>query len=458
MKFVPHDYQQRAMDRIINEPNVGLWLDMGLGKTVTTLFALKELRFSRFQIGKTLIVAPKKVSEATWQNELKKWDGLEMFTVSTILGPERHRRASVEDDADIYVINRDNIPWLEDNYGKTWKFDCVVLDESSSFKNPKAQRFRSLKRVRSKISRIIELTGTPAARDYMDLWSQIYLLDAGKRLGRTLTSYRDSFFRPDKRNGSIIYSYKLRNGADAEITNALSDICFSMRASDYLELPGMIVHDVVVELDCKARKAYENLEKDYVLQLPDDTVVDAASAAVLRNKLLQVSSGVVYDEQHGKNFIHDCKLEAFRELVEQINAPVLVFYGFRNILPCIEYEMAKIKKKCVFYEGPKDADMWNKGQIDVLVAHPASCAYGLNLQFGGNHIVWYGLTDSLELYLQANARLHRQGQTKPVFVHRLYCSNTADMDVMSGLEAKDRRQEVLLEAMKERIERIKRGE
>lgn len=455
MRFQPHAYQQRAIDHILNEPYVGLFMDMGLGKTVTTLFAIKALRYEMFQIHKVLVIAPKKVAEATWQSEIEKWDGLDMLKVSTILGSAKEREVAATTPADVYIINRDNVQWLAEFFKKKWPYDMVVLDESSSFKNHRAKRFRALKTVRGRINRIVELTGTPAARDYMDLWAQLYLLDAGQRLGYTITQYRDNFFRPDKRNGSVVFSYKLRPGAGEVITDAISDICFSMKAKDYLTLPDMIVNDVPVQLSEDAMKKYKQLQRDYVLALPDDKAIDAGTAAVLRNKLLQVASGSVYDELGDSQFIHDCKLEALSELIEQINEPVLLFYSFKHSIPYIENEMHKMKKSVRMYEGPQDAKDWNEGKIDVLIAHPASCAYGLNLQFGGHHIVWFGLTDSLELYLQANARLHRQGQEKPVFVHRLLCNDTADMMVKAGLEAKDRAQEELLERMKLLIAEVK---
>lgn len=455
-QFVPHEYQQRAIQQILDLPRVGVFMDMGLGKTVTTLTAIKILRYERFQIHAVLVVAPLKVAEATWQCEIKKWEGLDILTYSSILGTPEERRRAVRKKADIYVINRDNFSWLVDELGNKWFFDMVVLDESSSFKNPKAIRFKKLRRVRKRINRIVELTGTPAARDYMDLWSQLFLLDGGQRLGRTLTQYRDVFFRPDKRNGNIVYSYKLRQESEELIQKLIGDICFSMKAKDYLTLPERIIQDVPVVLDKDARKQYEKLQAEYVLSLSEDQVIDASTAAVLRNKLLQVAGGSVYDDQKNSIILHSCKVNALLELIEQINSPVLLFYSYRHSLSVIEEELTKLGFNWAEYKTQNEADSWNERKLDVLIAHPASCAYGLNLQHGGHHIIWFGLTDSLELYQQANARLHRQGQNHPVIIHRLICQDTADEDVIAGLESKDRIQEILLERMKLRVDKIRK--
>lgn len=455
MMFKPHKYQQYFMYRIVNTPKLAGWLDMGLGKTVSTLTAVNELMYRMFVVRKVLVIAPKKVSEATWQDEGQKWDHLKHLRFSTVLGTERQRLAALYQQADIYVINRDNVQWLVDTLGNEWFFDMVILDEASSFKNHQAKRFRKLKMVLPRITRIVELTGTPAPRDLMDLWAQIYLLDQGQRLGKTISAYREQWFLPDKRNVTTIFSYKPQEGSDSAIRQRLSDIVVSMKAEDYLELPDCVEHDIPVVLDKKARKCYDDMEKKMVLEMVDQ-VIDASTAAVLRIKLLQIAAGAVYDDSRQVAFVHDCKLEALMELLESLNGQnALVFYGFKHDRDRIMDVLKKDKVIVREFKGPQDQADWNAGKIQVLLAHPASCAYGLNLQQGGNNIIWYCLTDSLELYQQANARLHRQGQTKPVIVHRLLVKDSADYDVAAGLAAKDKCQETLLQAMKARIDKWK---
>lgn len=457
MEFKPHRYQQYAISRVIDTPKLALWLDMGLGKTVSTLTAINDLIYNRFAVRRVLVIAPKKVAEATWQDEMQKWDHLKHLRFSTVLGTERQRMAALYRAADVYVINRDNVQWLVDVLGNEWFFDMVVLDEASSFKNHQSKRFRKLKTVLSRISRLVELTGTPAPRDLMDLWAQIYLLDQGQRLGKTISAYREQWFSPDKRNRSTIFSYKADEGAEEAIKQRLSDICISMKAEDYLELPDCIVRDVPVVLDNSAQKWYDEMEKKMVLELMGQ-VIDAGTAAVLRMKLLQVAAGAVYDEDRRVAKVHDCKLEAFMELVESLNGNhALVFYAYKHDRDRIMEALRREKVNAREFKGPEDQEAWNNGQVDVLLAHPASCAYGLNLQRGGHNIVWFGLTDSLELYQQANARLHRQGQGHPVIVHRLLVKGTVDEDVAAGLEAKDQCQEMLLQAMKARIDKWRGG-
>lgn len=426
-----------------------------MGKTVSTLTAVNELMYRMFVVRKVLVIAPKKVSEATWQDEGQKWDHLKHLRFSTVLGTERQRLAALYQQADIYVINRDNVQWLVDTLGNEWFFDMVILDEASSFKNHQAKRFRKLKTVLPRITRIVELTGTPAPRDLLDLWAQIYLLDQGQRLGKTISAYREQWFLPDKRNATTIFSYKPQEGSDSAIKQRLSDIVVSMKAEDYLELPDCVEHDIPVVLDKKARKCYDDMEKKMVLEMVDQ-VIDASTAAVLRIKLLQIAAGAVYDDSRQVAFVHDCKLEALMELLESLNGQnALVFYGFKHDRDRIMDALKKEKVIVREFKGPQDQADWNAGKIQVLLAHPASCAYGLNLQQGGNNIIWYCLTDSLELYQQANARLHRQGQTKPVIVHRLLVKDSADYDVAAGLAAKDKCQETLLQAMKARIDKWK---
>lgn len=455
MKFLPHNYQQYCIDRILSDSALGLFLDMGLGKTVITLTAIQELRFHRFAVCRVLVIAPKKVAEATWSKEAAKWDHLKTLRISTVLGSATKRIRALNTPADIYIINRENVPWLVDQYRNDWPFDMVVLDESSSFKNWRAKRFRALKLVRSRIQRLIELTGTPAPNGLMDLWAQIYLLDGGQRLGKTIGQYRERFFDPDKRSRDQIFSYAPKDGADSTINQAISDLCVSMKAADYLELPDCISEEMPVVLNVTAKKAYERLEKEMLLQV-DDSTIDAGSAAVLTGKLLQLCDGAVYDDGGQAVEIHNCKLEAFMELVEMLHgAHALVFYNFQHDRERLKKALSKTGLRVRVYGGAQDDLDWNAGKIDILLAHPASCAYGLNLQDGGHHVIWFGLTWSLELYQQANKRLHRQGQKHPVVVHHLVVQGGVDEDVMSALQDKGDTQEALMQALKARIEKVR---
>lgn len=455
MKFQPHPYQQYCIQRLITDCALGLFLDMGLGKTVSTLTAIADLIYNRFQVCKVLVIAPKKVAEATWSKEVEKWDHLQMLRVSTVLGSAAKRIRALATPADLYVINRENISWLVDYYRNDWPFDMVVLDESSSFKNPQAKRFKALKLVRSRIKRIVELTGTPAPNGLMDLWAQIYLLDGGARLGKTITGYRERYFQPDARNAQQVFSYKPKKTADQTVHGLISDICISMKAEDYLQLPDLVSVTVPVKLAPAAQKAYDRMEKEMLLEIDDETI-DAGSAAVLSNKLLQLCNGAIYDTMHGIHVVHDCKLTAFLELMEGLaGKPALVFYAFQHDRDRILSALAGSGLRVRQYGKPQDADDWNAGKIDILLAHPASTAYGLNLQQGGNHVIWYGLTWSLELYQQANKRLHRQGQTEKVIVHNLIVENGMDVDVMQALEGKADTQDALMHALKARIAKVK---
>ena len=437
-----------------------------MSKTVITLTALRDLKFNRWAVSKCLVIAPKKVAEATWCRETVKWSHLADLRVVTVLGSERERLAALAQNADIYVINRDNVAWLVKQVGLRWPFDCVVLDESSSFKNPKAQRFKALKAVRPKIRRLIELTGTPAPHGLTDLWSQIYLLDGGKRLGRTLSLYRDLYFLPDKRNGYQVWSYKLKPGADKVIFAELADICLSMKAADYLTLPDCITEEIPVKLDREAQKTYDTLERVQLLKLSEDDWVTAGTAGVLTGKLLQLCNGAVYDEEGEAHELHTCKIEAFLETLEQINEPVLVFYQFQHDRDRLLKALADLNAKrgkdgklhVRVYADARDEDDWNAGRIDVLMAHPASCGYGLNLQQGGHHIIWFGLTWNLEHFQQANKRLHRQGQERPVFVHILTVEGGMDEDVIKSLTGKERVQDALLTALKAKWTKARGGD
>ena len=454
--YNPYPYQKYAQEAIIEHPAIGLFLDMGLGKTVITLSALRELKFDRWAVNKVLIIAPKKVAEDTWQTEAKKWQHLQGLRIAGVLGTATQREEALASAADIYVINRENTQWLVGQYKPgEWPFDTVVLDESSSFKNHQAKRFRALRTVRPRINRIIELTGTPNPHGLMDLWSQLFLLDGGKRLGRTISVYRDMYFTPDKRSRTTIFSYAPRDGAEEQIHKQIADICISMKAADYLDLPDLIYEDIPVVLDDKAARAYRKLEREAVLEVDEDTIT-ANNAAALSNKLLQLCNGAVYDENHEVVPVHDCKLEAFMEAVEGLNGQhALVCYSFIHDKERLLAALSKTGLRVRVYAGAQDKDDWNAGKIDLLLVHPASCGYGLNLQEGGHHIIWFGLTWNLEEYQQTNKRLHRQGQEHPVIVHHLIVKGGRDEDVIRSLESKDDVQESLLQSLKVRIKEAK---
>lgn len=457
--YNPWPYQEFAENKILDLPNLGLFLDMGMGKTVVTLSALYELKYHRFAIHKALVIAPKKVAEDTWASESAKWDHLGLLRVSLVLGTAKQRVDALNAPADVYVIGRDNTQWLVSYYGFKWPFDTVVLDESSSFKNHQAKRFKALRTVRPKIHRMIELTGTPAPHGLIDLWAQIYLLDGGQRLGRTISVYRDMYFEPDKRNRTTIFSYKLKPGAEAAIYAAISDITFSLRAEDYLTLPPIMYQTIPVVLDAKAQRDYDRLERDMILELiEDDAVITADTAGVLTGKLLQLCNGAVYDRDGVAQIVHNAKIEAFTETVESLNGEhALVFYAYKHDLSRLQAALKGTGLRVRTYTGSDDAAAWNAGEVDILLAHPASCCYGLNLQWGGRHIIWFGLTWALEQYQQANARLHRQGQEKPVMIHHLVVKGGMDEDVMASLDTKDKDQTQLLAALRARIEKAKEG-
>lgn len=455
MIYKPYPYQQYCAARIVADAAVGLFLDMGLGKTVITLDAINTLRYDRWAVQRVLIIAPKKVAEGTWAKEAQKWEHLRHLRVSVVMGSQQKRLRALATPADVYVINRDNVAWLVDYFKNAWPFDMVVLDESSSFKNSQSKRFKALKLVRSRINRLVELTGTPASNGLIDLWAQIYLLDGGARLGRTLGQYRERFFDPDKRSRTQIFSYTPKDGSMEYIQQAIGDICVSMKAEDYLSLPDQIFDDVPVVLNDKARKAYRQLERDLLLEL-DEGQITATSAGVLTGKLLQLCNGAVYDSEKRPLTIHSCKVEAFMEVLEQLNGQhCLVFYNFQHDRDRLLEALAPLGLRVRVYQNAEDEDAWNAGEIDVLLAHPASCAYGLNLQNGGHHIVWFGLTWSLEQYEQANKRLHRQGQRHPVIVHHLVVQGGMDEDVIESLRAKGDTQEALMDALKARIKKAR---
>lgn len=458
MIFQPHPYQAYCIERLLTDTALGLYLDMGLGKTVITLTAIADLEYNRFQVSRALVIAPKKVAEATWQREASKWDHLRHLRFSTILGSEAKRIRALNTPADVWVINRENIPWLVEYCRNAWPFDMVVIDESSSFKNHKAKRFKALTWVRKYILRIVELTGTPAPNGLLDLWAQIYLLDGGQRLGKRITQFRERYFDPDQRGRDMVYSYKPKDGAGHVIRQLIGDICVSMKAEDYITLPDCTYDDIPVVLDARAKQAYARLEREMLLQV-DESTIDAGSAAVLTNKLLQLCNGAVYDEQRHAVEIHRCKIDAFLETVEALGGQsVLVFYNFQHDLERIEAALSGSGLRVRRLTGPDEEAAWNNREIDILLAHPASCAYGLNLQQGGNHVIWFGLNWSLELYQQANKRLHRQGQASKVIVHHLVVTGGVDEDVIAALNDKCTTQDRLMQALKARIERAKGDE
>ena len=458
MIFKPHAYQRHCIDRIIETKKLGLFLDMGLGKTVTTLTAIKELKYNRFQVRKVLVIAPKKVAEGTWTREAAKWDHTNMLRVSPVLGSQAKRIRALNTPADLYIINRENVVWLVDYYRNSWPFDMVIVDESSSFKSHSAKRFKALASVGDHIDRLVELTGTPSPNGLADLWSQVYLLDSGERLGKRYTHFRERYFQPDKRGADgMIYSYEAKPGTESAILEKISDICVSMKAEDYLQLPDVTYHEIPVVLDPKALNAYTELERKMILELPEDeSDISVTSAAALSNKLLQLANGAVYDEDRTGHEIHGCKIEAFLELIESLQGkPALVFYNYQHDRERILKALAGSKLRIRELKKPQDEDDWNARKIDILLTHPASSAYGLNLQQGGNHVIWFGLTWNYELYTQANKRLHRQGQTEKVIIHHLVCSGTRDEDVMQALQRKDDVQKWVMESLKARIRRYR---
>lgn len=458
-EFIPHKYQLTAINHVINVPKCGLFLDMGLGKTISTLTAIKELKYNRFQVNKVLIIAPKKVAEGTWSKEKDKWNHTKDFRVSLVLGSQQKRIKALSVNADLYIINRENIPWLVDYLRNDWYFDTVVIDESSSFKNSRSKRFKALKMVLPKINRLIELTGTPSPNGVEDLWAQIYLIDQGTRLEKYITHFRAKYMEPNKRNRSQIFDYKIKDGVYDSIINKISDICISMKSEDYLELPDLSYNEIPVILNDKARRDYDKMERDFVLELEGaEDEITAVNAAALSNKLLQISNGAVYDSSGVYTEVHDAKIDSFLELVERLQGKsLLVFYNFQHDRDRIKKALEKSDLVVKELKTTQDEDDWNAGKIDILLTHPASAAYGLNLQEGGNHVCWFGLSWNLEHYQQANKRLHRQGQKEKVIIHHLVTQGTRDEDVMRALDNKAGVQEEIMQSLKARIKKVKEG-
>ncbi len=449
MIYNPHPYQRYATNKILEQDAVGLFLDMGLGKTVSTLTAVDQLLYDYFDVEKVLVIAPLRVAQKTWPDEIRKWDHLKHLRISRVLGNEKQRLAALQVKADIWIINRENVEWLVDLYGKNWPFDMVVIDELSSFKSSKAKRFRALRKVRPMIKRIVGLTGTPAPNGLIDLWPQVYLLDQGERLGKTVTGYRSRYFDPGKRNRTVIFSWDPKPGAEEAIYSKLEDLCVSMSAEDWLQMPERIDREVMVQIPEAVRAQYDQLERDLLLPVAGGDIT-ADTMAILSNKLLQMANGAVYDENGATREIHQAKIEALDDILEAANGqPVLVFYNYQHDRD----RLLKHIPAARVLDTEDDIEKWNQRKIPVMLAHPASAGHGLNLQAGGNIIVWFGLTWSLELYLQAIARLYRQGQDKSVIVHHLIAEGTIDEDVMRALAGKDVSQKALLEAVKARIEK-----
>lgn len=453
MKFNPWNYQQYSINHIIDHKASGLFLDMGMGKTVSTLTAIDNLIFLG-EVNKVLVIAPLRVAEDTWSTEVEKWDHLKHLRISKILGTKKQRKEALMKNADIYVTNRENVDWLVSECFDSWIWDMVIIDELSSFKSSKSKRFRALKKVRPYFKRIVGLTGTPAPNSLIDLWPQIYLLDGGQRLGKTITGFKDRYFNPGRRNGYVVYNWELKEGAEEEIQNKISDICISMKADDYLDLPERIDNKVEIFLSKKDLDTYKKLEKDLIIELGEEDIT-AANAAVLTNKLLQMANGAIYSEDKEVVNIHDEKIEKLEEIIDTSNGKsVLVFYNFKHDHNRISEMLIKKEINHQTLNTSEDIKKWNDGEIQVALLHPASAGHGLNLQYGGNIIVWFGLTWSLELYQQANARLHRQGQKETVIIHHLIAKGTVDEDVMNALANKEINQNMLLEAVKARLEEV----
>ena len=449
MIYKPYDYQRTAMQWIVDKPKCGLFLDMGLGKTVSTLTAIQQL-IDDCEVSRVLVVAPKKVAETTWSTEAQKWEHLHDLKVVKVLGTEKQRCLALSQKADVYVTGRDNFVWLVGKYGGRLPFDTLVIDELTSFKSAKSERFKAMRIALPSVHRVIGLTGTPAPNGLIDLWAQMYCLDQGERLGRSVTKYREAYFETHRWNNIVVRCY-VRKGCEEIIRNKIADICLSMQAKDYLQLPDLITHTATVELTPKVREAYERFEREKVLEFKTEhgqepANVLAQSAAGLMNKLSQFANGAVYDDNMQVHEVHSEKLDRLAEIVEAANGnSVLVFYQYKHDVTRIAAKLKGYRVRA--YQGEKDLNDWNAGQIDVLLAHPASTAYGLNMQQGGHYIVWFGTGWNLEHYQQANARLHRQGQQHPVQVYKLICAGTVDEKASAALEGKKGVQQSLLDGL-----------
>ena len=464
MKYIPHDYQRFTIEQMVERKKLFAVLSMGLGKTSCTLSAIAQLIYDRFEVEKVLIIAPLFVADVTWEDERDKWDHLRPLRIFKILGTEKQRIAGLNQNADVYTINRENVKWLIDYFvkkGRAWPFDMIVVDESSSFKSGSSQRFRALRKATAVVDRVVLLTGTPDPNGLMDLWSQTYLLDGGERLGKTLTEYRNRYFTPGRRNGNVIYEWLPREGAKEAIFAKLSDVMISLTAADYLKMPERIDNVVKLRMPPEAKEQYERMEEECILELESGDVV-AGNKAAVTNKLLQMANGAVYYEEPEADEdgvvtgwqrkwvqIHEAKLDALEEIVEDYGQPLVVFYSFQHDFERLMSRFAKYDPAVI--RSRKDIEAWNRGEVRLLFAHPASVGHGLNLQAGGSMVVWFGLPNNLEWYQQANARLYRQGQKRTVVITHLLMEGTQDVSVMRGLKGKTLNQDELIAAVKARI-------
>lgn len=452
MKYCPHDYQAYATEFILTHPVAAVLLEMGLGKSVITLTAIFDLCLDSFLVRKVLVIAPLRVARDTWPAEIQKWDHLRGLTYSVAIGTEQERRAALSSDASVFIINRENVPWLVESSGLPFDYDMVVIDELSSFKSYQSKRFRAMMKVRPTIRRIVGLTGTPSPNGLMDLWAEYRILDMGKRLGRYITHYRNQFFAPDKRNGSIVYSYKLRPGAEEEIYDLISDITISMKVADHLRMPECVYSQAEVDMNSGEQELYDSLRKDLIVSLHGEEI-DAVNAASLSNKLSQLANGAVYAEGKKVLAFHDRKLDKLEDLIEAANGkPVMVAYWFKHDLQRIVERLHQKHIPFLTIDAPNSVERWNRGEIPVMLIHPAAAGHGLNMQQGGSTLIWYGVTWSLELYQQTNARLWRQGQTRTVVIHHIICKGTIDGRIMASLLAKEKGQSALMTAVKATLE------
>ena len=441
-----HNYQKYSVDFIINHPAAALLLDCGCGKTVITLTAVNDLMFDRFEIQKVLIIAPLRVARFSWGAEIRKWEHLKNLRYSIVVGTEKERRAALQQKADIYIVNRENLPWLIEN--SKFDYDMVVVDELSSFKNHQAKRFKAFMKVRPQVKRIVGLTGTPSSNGLMDLFAEFKLLDMGQRLGRFIGQYRSAYFQPDKMNGMVVYSYKPLPGAEEKIYEKISDITISMKATDHLQMPELIMSRCEVELSPKERQKYEQLKKDLV----HDEEITAANAAALSGKLCQLANGAIYNDDKKAVQIHDRKIDALEDIIESMNGrPMLVAYWFKHDYDRIAERLSELKVPFAKLDTDESIEKWNSGEIPVALIHPASAGHGLNLQSGGSTLVWFGITWSLELYQQTVARLWRQGQKQTVVVQHIIAKNTIDENIMAALEKKEHTQSALIDAVKANV-------
>ena len=446
MRYVAHNYQNYAKDFILAHKVSALFLDCGLGKTITTLTAINELMYDSFEISKVLIIAPLRVAQSTWKEEIEKWDHLNLLRYSIVVGDEKERLKALKQNSDIYIINRENVDWLVTKSGVDFNFDMLIIDELSSFKSHTSKRFKSLLKIRPYFERVVGLTGTPSSNGLMDLWAEFRVLDLGERLSRYITHYRNEYFLPDKRNGSVIFSYKPQPNAEERIYLRLADMTISMKSTEYLKMPELILNELEINLDDEDQMKYKKFKKEMVMTIQEKEI-DAINAASLSNKLIQLANGSIYDEDKKFYEVHNKKLDKLEEIIESANGkPVLVAYWFKADKERIEkrFKVREIKTA-------EDIKQWNMGMINLALIHPASAGHGLNLQSGGSTLVWFSLTWSLELYQQTNARLYRQGQKDTVVIHHLITKNTIDEDIMKSLKRKDKTQEALMRAVKVRI-------